>query len=278
VSPSFRHFVVTSVGLAALALPAAAQRRATGLPGAQGAPVSRLPPRPAGVIDGAVSDSMLAPLPMAEVSVLRTPLRIFTNPQGRFRITDVAAGQYILIVRRIGFQPISQVIEVGEKDTLHVSYELSRLPKNLLDTVRVIAERTTQDLRDFEQRRLRGVGEFLTREQIVRRGSLELVDLMRGFRSISIAEDPSKGGGLPEQIAYNKRDYGNFLTKGPGACPMEVVVDGVNMPSGFDLNLGPLVSQIAGIEVYGGPSTAPSQFQGMDRRCGLILIWTRVGK
>jgi hypothetical protein len=259
------------------ALPAAAQRRATGLPGSQSGPVSRLPPRPAGVIDGAVTDSALRPLSMAEVSVLRTPLRLLTNQRGEFRIIDVAAGQYILIVRRIGYRPVSQLIEVQERDTLHVAYELDPLPRNLLDTVRVIAERTTADLREFEQRRQRGIGEFLSREQIARRGSLELVDLMRGFRSVSIAQD-SKGGAMPEQIAYNKRDYGNFLTSGAGACPMQVVVDGVNMPSAFDLNLGPLVSQIAGIEVYGGPSTAPSQFQGMDRRCGLVMIWTRVGR
>lgn len=279
---SIRHLLVAVVAivatLGAVAAPAAAQRRSTGLPGAAPAPVSRQPARPPGVIDGTVTDSALRPLGMAEVSILRTPLRLLTNQQGRFRITDVAAGQYILIVRRIGFRPVSQLIEVQETDTLHLAYELDPLPRNLLDTVRVVAERTSRDLQEFESRRLRGVGQFLSREQITRRGSVELVDLMRGFRSVAIATDPSKGGAIPEQIAYNRRDYGNFLTSGAGTCPMQVVIDGVNMPASFDLSLGPLVSQIAGIEVYGGPSTAPVQFQGTDRRCGLILIWTRVGK
>jgi hypothetical protein len=278
VFPTYRHFLVTSLAVCTVAPAVAAQRRPTGLPGAPSPSAARLPARPNGVIDGAVVDSTLGPVPMAEVSVLRTPLRLLTNQQGRFRIIDVAAGQYILIVRRMGFRPISQVIDVRESDTLRVSYELSRVPRNLLDTVRVVAERTSRDLQEFEQRRSQGLGEFLTRDQIARRGSVELVDLMRGFRSISIAEDPSKGGAFPELIAYNKRDYGNFLTSGAGACPMQVVVDGVNMPSGFDLTLGPLVSQIAGIEVYGGPSSAPPKFQGMDRRCGLVLIWTRVDK
>ena len=273
---TFRHFAAAISFLAAAALPAVAQRRPTGLPGTPPASVSRPRARPFGVIDGAVTDSALRPLSMAQITVLRTPLKLFTNQRGLFRIVDVAAGQYILIVRRIGFRPVSQLIEVQESDTLHVAYELDPLPKNLLDTVRVVAERTSQDLREFEQRRLRGIGEFLTRDQITRRGSLELADLMRGFRSISIAQNGK--GGVPEQIAYNKRDFGNFLTSGPGACPMQVVVDGMNMPSAFDLNLGPLISQIAGIEVYSGPSTSPAQFQGMDRRCGLILIWTRVGK
>ena len=273
---TFRHLAAAIPFLAAAALPAVAQRRPTGLPGEPLASVSRPRARASGVIDGVVTDSTLRPLAMVEITVLRTPLKLFTNQRGLFRIVDVAAGQYILIIRRIGFRPISQLVEVQEYDTLRVAYELTQLSKNILDTVRVVAEGGSQDLRDFDQRRRRGVGEFLSREQIGRRGSVELADLMRGFRSISITQN-SKAG-IAEQIAYNKRDYGNFLTSGPGACPMQVIVDGMNMPSGFDLNLGPLVSQIAGIEVYGGPSTAPPQFQGVDRRCGLILIWTRVGK
>jgi hypothetical protein len=278
VSHSIRHLISGALIIAAPQVAAMAQLRPTGLPGAGVPASSRITAKPTGVIDGAVTDSTLAPVPMAEVSVLRTSLRLYTNRQGSFQIVDVPAGQYILIVRRIGFGPVSQVIDVSERDTLRLAYELTRIPRTSLDTVRVMAERTSRDLQEFEQRRLHGVGEFLTREQIARRGSLELSALMRGFRSVSIASDPSKGGAIPDIIAYNKRDYGNFLTPGAGACPMQVVVDGVNMPSAFDLNLGPLISQIAGIEVYGGPSEAPAQFQGTDRRCGLILIWTRVGK
>lgn len=275
MSPYLVVRVGVTLHLLLAALPAAGQQSSTGLP--RPSQLARLPATPAGVIDGAVTDTALAPLAMVEVSVLRTSLRLFTSRGGRFRISDVAAGHYIVIVRRIGFRPISQLVEVRENDTLHLVYELEPLPKNLLDTVRIIAERTSRDLQEFEVRRIQGVGEFLTREQVARRGSVELVDLLRGFRSISIASDPTKGIGVPEQIAYNRRDFGNFLTQGPGTCPMQVIVDGAPMPGAFDLSLGPRVSEIAGIEVYAGPSTVPPRFQGIDLRCGLILIWTRVG-
>lgn len=232
--------------------------------------------RPRGVIDGFVTDTSLIPIGAAEVSVLRANLHLFTNRAGRFRITDVTPGHYVLIVRRLGFRPISQVIEVLPNDTMNLSYTLEPGPRVALDTVRVTATRMTRDLQEFEERRARGLGEFLTREQIERRGSVELPTLMRGFRGVALASDPTKGKGVTEEIAYNRRDFGNFLSSGAGACPMQVFIDGTPMPRAFDLSLGPLPSEIAGIEVYGGPSSAPARFSGADRSCGMILIWTRV--
>ena len=233
-------------------------------------------PNSNGVIEGFVGDTMLAPIPVAEVTVLRSNLHLFTNRAGRFRIYDVIPGQYILTVRRLGYRPISQLIEVLPNDTLSLSYTLDQALTPRLDTVRVLAKRTTKDLQEFEARRQIGVGDFLTQEQIERRGSVELSTLLQGFRSISIASNPTKGNSIQERIAYNRRDFGNLLTQGPGTCPMQVYVDGAPMPRAFDLTMGPLPSQIAGIEVYGRPSTAPVQFAGADRSCGLILIWTRV--
>ena len=65
--------------------------------------------------------------------------------------------------------------------------------------------------------------------------------------------------------------------EGAYACAMQVVIDGVPMPPRFPLELLPTPREIAGIEVYSGPATTPAQFSGLDRRCGLIAIWTRDG-
>jgi hypothetical protein len=47
------------------------------------------------------------------------------------------------------------------------------------------------------------------------------------------------------------------------------------MPPRFPLELLPTPKEIAGIEVYDGPATVPAQFSGMDRRCGMVLVWTK---
>ena len=58
---------------------------------------------------------------------------------------------------------------------------------------------------------------------------------------------------------------------------MQVLVDEVPMPSPFNLDLLPPPRDLAGIEVYAGPATTPPRFSGMDRGCGVILVWTKSG-
>ena len=33
--------------------------------------------------------------------------------------------------------------------------------------------------------------------------------------------------------------------------------------------------EIAGVEVYRGPSELPAEFAGMESRCGAVVIWTK---
>src|SRR5688572_15985090 len=80
--------------------------------------------RATGVIDGAITDTALRPIGFAEVTVLRTDIKLLSNSLGRFRFVDVPAGQYLLIVRRIGFRPVSSIIQVGNRDTLRLAFTL----------------------------------------------------------------------------------------------------------------------------------------------------------
>jgi len=58
---------------------------------------------------------------------------------------------------------------------------------------------------------------------------------------------------------------------------MQVYLDQVPLPSPFNLDLLPPPREIAGIEVYAGSATIPPQFNGMNRGCGVILVWTKDG-
>ena len=84
----------------------------TSLAAQASAPVNR------GTIDGIVSDTNLTPLHAAFVSIVGTPLRVGTGPNGRFRITNIKPGQYLLIVKRVGYRPTSGVVDVPPSDTL----------------------------------------------------------------------------------------------------------------------------------------------------------------
>lgn len=229
--------------------------------------------RTTGVIDGAVADTMLRPVSFAEVTILRTEIKLQTNSQGRFRFNDVPPGQYLLIVRRIGFRPISSIIQVGTRDTLRLSFIMEPAIQSL-DRVVVTEERKSLRMLEFEQRRQQGWGFFLTGEQIEKRNLPVAADYLRLAPSISLAPTPNASG-IPDLVAISKREGGSIFGDGAGACAMQIVIDNVPMPPRFPLELLPTPKEIAGIEVYDGPATVPPQFNGLDRRCGMVLIWTK---
>lgn len=227
-----------------------------------------------GVIDGLVTDTLLAPMRDAEIGILRTPVKIATGAQGKFRITDVQTGTYILTVRRFGYRPTASVISVNAGDTLRLTYSLTPLSAGRLDTVRVTERQMSRNLMEFERRRQLGVGKFLTSADLERRGSIDIGTVLRGFSSLAVVRDDATG----VTSLQNRRDQGEMVNaSGAGACPVQVVVDNIMMPSQFDVELLPRPKEIAGIEVYAGPSGTPSQFGGTDRRCGMVLIWTKDG-
>lgn len=228
-----------------------------------------------GTIDGIVTDTLLTPLGAADVSVVGVGARVVTSENGRFRILQVPAGQYLLVVRRIGFAPTSGIIDVPANDTLRLSYILSRTT-NLLDTIRVRETRVSMRMLEFDQRRRQGQGQFVTQEEIERRGSLQTSDFMRAMRGVEISKVTTRIFGGTQ--VYSRREGGGYTEQGQqNYCAMQVLLDGIVLPRNFDLDLLPPPKQIAGIEVYTGPASVPAQFGGVDRRCGVVAVWTRDG-
>lgn len=258
----------------AAAAPVRSQQAATGLP-------QKAPSKPAqtahvapGVIEGWVSDTNLVPLSAAFISVPQFHLRIGTSAAGRFRIVGVPAGQVLVLVRRSGFQPTSEVVEVPAGDTLRVSYTLGRAQQSL-DAVVVEAKRQSAQMREFEQRRHAGIGFFMTADQIDEHNPTMTADVLMAVPAMSVTPDQSRNQAL---IAMSRREGGGLTSAGePAYCPILVMLNGVKLSQEFDLRLLPPPKDVAGIEIYSGASTVPPQYAGFDSRCGVMLIWTKDG-
>ena len=226
-----------------------------------------------GTIDGIVSDTNLVPLHAAFVSILGTPIRVGTGPNGRFRILRVPAGEYLLVVKRVGYRPVSSVVDVAASDTLRVSYTLDQAPAvTTLGPVVVSEPSNSERLAGFDSRRKLGVGEFLTLDQINKANTVYTTELMRKFISVNVS--PSHTSAITEYFPLSAREGGN---PSMGACPMQVYLDQVPLPTPFNLDLLPTPKDLYGIEVYSGASTIPPQFAGPNRGCGVILVWTKAG-
>jgi hypothetical protein len=225
--------------------------------------------RSMGTIDGIVSDTNLVPLQAAFVSVLGTKIRVGTGPNGRFRILKVPAGQYLVIVKRVGYRPTSGVIEVQPSDTVRLAYTLEQITTTL-DPVLIAEKPLSVRMGEFVARRRAGTGQYMTQEQIERINAVYPTELFRRFTSINVS--PNRARSLTEYFALSHREGGNPSL---GACPMQVLLDDVPLPTPFNLDLLPSPRDIAGIEVYAGPSTTPPKYNGFNRGCGVILIWTK---
>ncbi|MEO7083501.1 MAG: carboxypeptidase-like regulatory domain-containing protein [Gemmatimonadaceae bacterium] len=241
--------------------------------GRAGAGLTPLVPAPkaTGTIDGIVSDTNLVPIHAAFVSILGTAIRIGTGPNGRFRITKIPDGQYLVIVKHVGHRPISAVVDVAGTDTVRLAYTMEPSTE-MLNTVVISEKAPALRMQEFEQRRRLGAGQFMNQAEIEAKNVPYTTELMRNFIAINVSPDHSSA--QTKYYALSSREGGNPQT---GACPMQVYLDQVPLPSPFDLDLLPSPKDLAGIEVYSGASTIPPMFAGYNRGCGVILIWTRIG-
>lgn len=265
--PTFRLLALVAF-LATSAHPLSAQARGGSLLPRPAADTARSNV-PLGTIDGIVTDTSLAPMRGAFVSILSSKIRVGTGPNGRFRITKVPPGQYLVIVKRAGYHSTSAVVEVPESDTLRLSYTLAP-DVTTLAGMTVTAKPLTVRMAEFESRRRLGFGEFMTQEQIDKKNTVFATELFRNFGSINVS--PSHTTAMTEYFPLSKREGGTLSL---GACPMQVYLDQIPLPSPFNLDLLPTPKDIAGIEVYNGSSTIPPQFNGFNRGCGVILVWTK---
>jgi hypothetical protein len=226
-----------------------------------------------GVIDGLVTDGDLHPLDAATISILQSSARLETGSTGRFRFARVPGGEYLVIVRKLGFHPVSGVFQVAPGDTLRLTFTLERVTLSL-DTMVVTEHRLSMNEAGFEMRRRAGVGQFITQEQIERHGSIYVSDLLRAAHGVNVAPIAGVHGGY---VAVNSRSpVWDIRAANSGGCYYKVYVDGVVLPAGTDLDLLPPPRTISGIEVYDG-AFVPPQYAGPDSQCGVILVWTKDG-
>ncbi|HEU4748250.1 MAG TPA: TonB-dependent receptor plug domain-containing protein [Gemmatimonadaceae bacterium] len=214
-----------------------------------------------------MTDSSDAPLFGAVVEVAGTSLRARTDVGGEFRIAGIAPGTEDIHVRRLGFAPVTRRARINPNgDHGSVQIVLALLP-TAVKTIVVQASRVQFSGRlagYYERLRRRSGGVFIAREEIDRRTSRSLSQLLAATPGIN---------------AHRLRAGGGAVRMRGRACRPLVWIDGVPMPAGeVDLDAFP-VNTLHGIELYLGSTTAPFDYtgpQGMPgSNCGTILLWSR---
>jgi outer membrane receptor for ferrienterochelin and colicin len=162
----------------------------------------------------------------------------------------------------IGFLPRRMTVDLRPHDTTRVTIAMQERVV-VLDSVKVFGKARDRDwLQGFDQRKARGFGHFLTREDIEEHAVIDLTDVFRGVPGV--------------RVQWTGSDYTLQMTRATslsGSCPITYYIDGMPV-SDFNINwLQP--PDVEAIEVY-QPGQAPPQFSGVTGGgCGVVVVWTR---
>ena len=212
---------------------------------------------------GVVRNAVGAAMEGVAVAIPGTQTR--TDSRGAFELFTADVDTVTISLRSVGFEPIEALLSARNRvwDTVLVQLEPA---VTRLENVKVSETRTRAalGLRSFEERRARGIGQFVTRADIVERGSSKLSDLLRTKRGVNVVR-----GGKVRFVAY----AGGKSTM----CQPDIWLDGMRS-QGMELD-ELLPSTVEAIELYPYFSTIPIEFQPFGANttpCGTIVVWSRI--
>lgn len=218
-----------------------------------------------GRLIGIVRDSAGVAVSQVEVRLAALDRTTRTNDSGRFVFDVLPAGDAELVLRRLGYSPITLVVPIsasGWTDSVDVELLAHAAHLGVVDiAAEQLSNRTA--LTGFHLRRAHGLGTYFSREEIEARRSSATTDLLRTVPGVRVV----RVGGM--------RGVRFGASAGRRNCPPMMWLDGQRAP-GMELDEVSL-QDIEAIEIYVGPSTTPSQFSAFasSSTCGTIVIWTR---
>jgi hypothetical protein len=119
------------------------------------------------VVTGQVLDTIAMPVANAQVSVEGAAPVTTTNARGEFRLDSLPGGTQALVVRRVGFAPARTIVDINAATPARVALRLERAVPRLGPVV-VTAQAEVLSRVGFEERQKRGMGHFLSPEDIQR--------------------------------------------------------------------------------------------------------------
>jgi hypothetical protein len=185
-----------------------------------------------------------------------------SRADGTFELAGIPAGSRGINVRKLGFHPVSQPVDVPPGGARDVEVQLS-VYVPVLETVRITAQRNISLERvGFASRRRSGVGSYLGPDEIERRNPYRLNDLLRTMPGLR-----TYYGSSGEPVVTGRR----------GEC-LRYYLDGNRWFENGDTPDRFITGrEVGAVELYSA-MTAPPQFVGLSRDgspCTVVVIWTK---
>ncbi len=212
----------------------------------------------ANILGRVVQAGSHASLSQAIVEMPELELAMESDESGRFWFRNVPAGEHLFVIHYLGYADSTRVfLQPVELNQLEIILDLKVVPVADL-VVQVESLDAPSKLTDFNRRRDKGEGYFITRADILRRDPVRMSDMLRSVPGVRVA-NPTLG-----QSSIRMRGR---------SCSIAYFVDGIRAPYFNMDNLQP--SSVEGVEIYLGTASVPPEFRGPLTPCAAIAIWTR---
>jgi hypothetical protein len=224
------------------------------------------------------NDSTGALLPGVEVLLSGTTHRAETDREGRYVVTGLPAGSFMVIFRLVGYLPVRSDVALRPGDTTRAN---ATLIANVVTLNPISVTGTPSTTRGvgigreaFEERRRMGFGVYFDSTYLRRMEHRRLDDVLFSVPGVKLSLR-LKGGG--RYIMSARR---------PDTCFMQVYFDGVPMGRGGvagRAGVSPVstamfsLSSIEKFEIYRSAAEVPLEYGGNNATCGVVLLWSRRG-
>ncbi|HET9515611.1 MAG TPA: carboxypeptidase-like regulatory domain-containing protein [Gemmatimonadales bacterium] len=233
------------------------------LPGAMGLPAQQR----ATIVIQVRSSLDQAPLSDARITLSRPAggdTSAVTDSSGRFVFRRLHPGSYTLRATWRELVSHPAVIELGSRETVDVEFAVGPRPEMGIQLPEIAVEARPAPrplLQGFDERRSRGVGQFLTRADLGAKRGSTLGEVLRQQRGIRL--HCSRGVCIPQMIRARVGCFPRFIMD-------DADIDG-------QIFARTVVDDVEAVEIYEGVSQMSLDFGGDARRnyCGAIVVWTR---
>ncbi|MDQ3996530.1 MAG: carboxypeptidase-like regulatory domain-containing protein [Gemmatimonadota bacterium] len=258
-----------------------------------------------------IADSGGVPIGNAGIRIPELERLERADRAGGFQVENLAPGTYVVIAEAPGFRARRATVTLAAGESRVQDFTLAR-GAQLLSTVNVRAKappRVSPKMVDFERRRQRGYGRFITRAELERAPGRQLEHALRAVGAAArFVRSPDGQTWLisSRQVAAHHRlsnaGTGNSLNT---TCPVQVVMDGMVISSSTDprtprpqvptnerggisdpasqvqggddsIDLNMFFSdQFEGVEFYADATMTPLEYRTPAAVCGTLVLWTR---
>lgn len=224
--------------------------------------------RPGQVVGRVRDASDGAPVPAATVRLPGLGVRTLTADDGRFELPPLPPGSHGVRVEHVGHGVHADSLRVRSDRTVRLRLQVRPDPIRLAPLqVEVRDVRSMRLARvGFYDRRTRGHGTFITREQLEEWDTSHLSEAFRRVQGFTL------GGPEVRRSLHSNRDPRASVAAGP--CRTQYFVNGEAqpLPNGIDTFLP---EDIAAMEIYRGTAQLPVEFNRRSASCGAVVLWLR---